>query len=95
MPRYNRFMPKALLSKDTTPEAELMQVNHWRSMSPLEKAQLTADLSRGVRELTLIGIRARHPGVSSREQLIRLAQLTLGMASTLRIYPDAEALLGR
>ena len=87
-------MQEALLSKDTAPEIELMQVNLWRSMSPLEKAQLTGDLSRGVCELTLIGIRSRHPGIGSRAQLIRLAQMTLGTALSLRIYPDAEELLG-
>jgi len=92
--RYNPSMPKALLSHDTTPEAEQLQVKLWRAMSPLDKAQLAADLSRGVRELALVGIRARHPGIGSREQMIRLAQMTLGTASTLRLYPDAEELLG-
>ena len=85
----------ALLSKDTTPEVELKQVDLWRSMSPLEKARLTVDLSRSVCELALAGIRARHPGAGSREQLIRLAEVTLGPTATLRIYPDAVDLLER
>jgi hypothetical protein len=92
--RYNPFMSAALLSEDTAPEAEQVQVDLWRSMSPLQKARLASDLSRGVRELTLVGIRARHPGIGSEEQFLRLAQMTLGTAMTRRVYPNAEELVG-
>jgi len=87
-------MPKALLSQDTAPEAEQIQVDLWRSMSPLQKARLASDLSRGVRELTLAGIRARHPGIGPEEQFLRLAQVTLGAAMTQLAYPDAQELVG-
>lgn len=82
------------LSQDTAPEAERMQVELWRSMTPLEKARLTGDLSRGAQELALAGIRSRHPHAGAREQFLRLAQLILGGPLTRRVYPDADELLG-
>jgi hypothetical protein len=87
-------MSRVLLSQDTAPEAEQIQVDLWRSMSPLQKARLASDLSRSVRELTLAGIRARHPGIGPEEQFLRLAQVTLGAAMTRQVYPRAEELLG-
>jgi hypothetical protein len=55
---------KALLSADTSPEAERIQVERWCQMSSVEKVRAVAELSRAAQELALAGIRLRHPGAS-------------------------------
>jgi len=61
-------------------------------MSPLDKARVVSDLSRTVRELSLAGIRQRHPSASERECQLRFAVLTLGRELACRVYPEAAAL---
>jgi hypothetical protein len=85
---------RAVLSRDTSREAERVQVALWRAMSPLEKAEIVTALSRAVQELSLVGIRRRHPEASERECFLRLAELKLGRELTLEVYPEARALLG-
>jgi hypothetical protein len=73
--------------RDTSPEAARLQVELWRRMTPLEKAELVGGLSRAVQELSLAGIRLRHPAASERECLLRLARLKLGDALYREVYP--------
>lgn len=80
------------LADDTPLEIEARQIEGWRRMSPAEKAELVASLSRGVRELATAGIRARYPGASPREQFLRLAILTLGAELARRAYPEIDRL---
>ena len=69
-----------MLSLDTSPEMERLQIDLWRRMSPLEKARAVDGLSLATQALALAGIRQRHPHASERECLLRLAML-LGMSS--------------
>lgn len=91
---YTLLMPRAVLTSDTTQEAEQVQVKIWRSMSPLQKAQLTSAVTQGATDLALAGLRSRHPGASSRELRIRLALMTLGDGLVRRIYSDAARFIG-
>ena len=84
---------RGVLSADTPPEVERLQVEAWRRMSPLEKARAVDALTRTTQTLALAGIRRRHPGASDRECFLRLAVLKLGREDALRLYPDAAALL--
>lgn len=84
----------ATLARDTSPEAERLQVELWRKMSPLEKARAVSAITRAAQQLSLAGIRQRHPGASDRECMLRLAMLKLGPELTRRIYPEAADLLG-
>ena len=90
----NKVPAGAVLSFDTALDAERMQVELWRRMSPVEKAGIVSAISRTVKELSLIGIRIRHPGASDQECLLRLAVLTLGRELACRIYPETAALTG-
>lgn len=81
------------LARDTSPAASRRQVEMWRAMSPCDKATLVADLSLGVQQLALAGIRRRHPGVSDREAMLRLAIVKLGRELARQAYPDVAALL--
>lgn len=77
---------------DTTPEASEVQAARWRTMTPSEKWEVVAALSRVTRELAERGIRARHPDASAREVFLRLAILQLGRELAVQVYPDAAHL---
>jgi hypothetical protein len=83
----------ALLSADTSRDAEAIQIELWRRMSSVDKARAVTSSSRAAQELSLVGIRLRHPEASQRECFLRLAALKLGPSLALRVYPEA-ALLG-
>lgn len=87
-------MSRAVLTDDTAPEVEALQVRIWRSMSPLEKARLISRSTRGVMALALAGLRRRHPDANERELRIRMAEKTLGERLTRRAYPDVAESLG-
>ena len=84
---------RGALAVDSSRTAEQRQIRLWRGMSDEEKARAVRDLSRAVQELSLAGIRRRHPGASDRECFLRLAELKLGRALVLRVYSDARAVL--
>jgi hypothetical protein len=61
----------ALLSPDTSPETERAQIALWQGMSPLEKLRAVTEITRAVQQLSLAGIRLRHPEASERECVSR------------------------
>lgn len=77
-----------MLSRDTTAEAEALQVRVWRSLSTVQIAELIAGASRAARTLAIAGLRARHPGASDRELVERFALLTLGPTLARQVYAD-------
>jgi hypothetical protein len=81
------------LSLDTPPDVEERLIERYRKMSGPERLAIALDLSRAVRQLALAGIRARHPGLSEREELLRLAALTLDRETVIEVYgwdPEVE-----
>ena len=86
---------RGLLAADTSAGAERVLVERWRSMTGPEKARAVTGITLAVQELSLAGIRMRHPGASERECMLRLAALKLGRDLACKVYPDAAALLGR
>jgi hypothetical protein len=85
--------PGAVLSDDTSPEIEAMQIEAWRAMTPGERLTLVANASRSLRRLALAGLRARHPDATELELVHRFAIQTLGPELALRVYPGIERLL--
>ena len=81
----------AVLSRDTSPEAEQRQVALWRGMTKLEKARLVSSASRAVQLLSLAGIRRRHPRATEEECLLRLARIKLGPEAFALAYPEVAA----
>ena len=79
----------AVLAADTSAGIEQRQIDAWRRLSPLERLRLVSDTTRAVTNLSLAGIRRRHPQASERECFLRLAAILLGVDTALRIYPDA------
>lgn len=79
----------AILSADTTADIEQRQVDAWRRLSPIQKLKLVSDTTGAVVNLSLAGIRRRHPQASERECFLRLAAILLGVDAARRVYPDA------
>ena len=83
----------AVLSRDTSPEAERRQVALWRGMTEMEKARLVSSASRAVQLLSLAGIRRRHPQASAEECMLRLARLKLGSKLFALAHPESATRL--
>ena len=82
----------AVLAADTTADIEQRQVDAWRRLSTLERLRLVSDTTRAVMDLSLAGIRRRHPGAAERECFLRLAAILLGVDTARRVYPEAGEL---
>ena len=78
-----------LLSADTSPAMEQLQIDFWRRMTPLDKARAVTQLTRATQELARAGIRQRHPHASEQECRLRLAVLKLGPRLAVLVEPDA------
>lgn len=85
----------ALLASDTSLEAERAQVELWRRMSPIEKLRAVTEITRAVLQLSLAGIRLRHPEASDEECMMRLAIMKLGRQLACQVYPEVARLRGR
>jgi len=84
----------AVLSRDTSRDAEDVQVEAWRTMTPARKLEVAVSASAAARELARAGIRDRHPGASETEVTMRLALLTLGEDLARRVYPELRSANG-
>ncbi len=84
-----------ILASDTCVDAQRIQVELWRRMSPLEKMRAVTQISQAVQDLSLAGIRSRHPAASDEECMLRLAILKLGPELAFRVYPEAAGLARR
>ncbi|MBI2836023.1 MAG: hypothetical protein HYX76_16525 [Acidobacteria bacterium] len=86
---------RAVLSRDTSREAEAFQVRRWRSLSTTEIARLVTGASQAARTLTLAGLRARYSDAPDHELVPLFALLTLGPTLAREAYPDLDRRLGR
>ena len=75
----------AVLSADTSPHVEDMQIERLRQTPPWRKLALVGEMNRTVRTLALAGLRQRHPGDTPAQLQRRMADLLLG--------PDLAALV--
>ena len=82
--------PRAILSGDTSFEAEAEQVRIWRSLSSVEIAGLVSGACRAARTMAVAGLRARHPHLTDEELVPRFALLTLGRDLARRVYPELD-----
>lgn len=79
---------RAVLSRDTSAEAEQLQVEIWRRMSDVERAQVITGACRAVRAFAFSGLRARHPAASEPLLVALYAELTAGPELARRAYPE-------
>ena len=85
----------SVLSSDTSLEAERIQLELWRRMSPIEKLHAVSESTQAVLQLSLAGIRRRHPEAADEERRMRLAILKLGRELACQAFPEAARLRGR
>ncbi len=78
------------LANDTSPEAERVQIQIWRTMPTWRKLELVAAMNATVRELALTGLQRRYPHASAAQLNRQLAALTLGEDLATRIYGKLE-----
>jgi hypothetical protein len=81
-----------VLAADTSAEAEEVQVERWRTLSPTEKGRLVSQLSLAADRMALAGIAHRFPTATARERFLRLAQLRLGSDLARHAFPEIAAL---
>lgn len=74
------------LSRDTTPEAERIQIGLLRQMPSWRKMELVNQLTQMSYALALTGLRHRHPEASDEELRRRLADHILGRELAACVY---------
>ena len=74
------------MSSDTSPEQLARHAALIRAMTPKQRADALRAVDRGVRRLAMAGLRARHPGASDRELVIRHFAAVHGPELAARVY---------
>lgn len=80
------------LSRDTSLEAEAVQMRVYRAMPPWRKWELAVESCETTRHLMLAGLRQRHPHDTEARLKRRVARLWLGEELALRVYGPDNAL---
>ena len=75
-----------VLSADTHPEIERMQIKGLQKMPTWRKIELVGDMNEAVRTLALAGLRQRYPDDTPAQRRRRLADLQLGPELAARVY---------
>ncbi len=75
-----------LLSADTHPEMEALQIRLLREATPARKMEMLAQLNAAARIVALAGLRARYPDAPETEIRRRLADLLLGEELARKVY---------
>jgi hypothetical protein len=78
---------------DTTKNAEDIQLEIFRKMSPERRLLAALHLTRISRELLAAGIRKRHPKYDEHQVKLASIKLTIGADLFARVYPQAKDLL--
>ena len=78
----------SVLSSDTHPKMEALQIQLWRQASPTRKMYMLAQLNASVRIVALAGLRSRYPNANEIELRRRLADLLLGEELARKVYGE-------
>ena len=79
----------SVLSSDTDPKMEALQIQAWRQASPTRKMNMLAQLNASARRLALTGLRAQYPQASEAELRLKLAGLLFGDELARKVYGEA------
>lgn len=71
---------------DTHAEAERVQIEGLRAMSPAQKMTLLIGMIEAGRTLAMAGVRTRHPAAGEEELRRRFAALVLGEELAEKVY---------
>jgi len=75
-----------VLSSDTHPDIERLQIEGLQRMPTWRKIELVGDMNEAVRTLALAGLRQRYPDDTPAQRRRRLADLVLGSELAARVY---------
>ena len=78
----------SVLSSDTHPKMEALQIQLWRQASPTRKMHMLAQLNASAHTLALMGLRSRYLQASQAELHRRLAGLVLGEELARKVYGE-------
>ena len=73
-------------SNDTAPESERILIELLRKTPLWRRMQLTDQMSAAAREMSMAGVRLRHPRASERELRRRFADVHLGPKLAQQVY---------
>ena len=76
--------------RDTTPQAEQVQLEIFRRMGPEKRLQAGIELSQLCRKLLLEGVRMRHPEYNERQTKLAVIRLILPENLFLAAYPEGR-----
>ena len=79
-----------ILSSDTHPKMEAMQIQFIQRMSPAKKRGIVNGLNETVRTLALTGIKQRNPNATPEQVQRMLAALMLGEELARKVYDHAK-----
>jgi hypothetical protein len=82
--------PMSILSSDTHPKIEQMQIELIRRMPTWKKLAIVDGLNETVKTLALSGIKERNPGATPQEIHLLLAELILGAELARKVYAHAR-----
>lgn len=80
-------------NRDTSPEADQVQFDLLRAMTPVQRAERMSALTLAVQQLAYAGIKQRYPEASDEETWLRLAAQRLGHDTIRTVYgfdPELE-----
>ncbi|KAF0108789.1 MAG: hypothetical protein FD146_675 [Anaerolineaceae bacterium] len=80
----------SVLSSDTHPKMEALQIQFIRRMSAWKKISIVDDLNETVKTLAVSGIKQRHPEAMPEQIHRMLADLMLGAELARKVYDHAR-----
>jgi hypothetical protein len=80
----------SVLSSDTHPKMEKMQIEFIRRMSASKKIAIVDGLNETVKTLAMSGIKQRHPDATPQQIQRMLAELMLGAELAQKVYDHAR-----
>jgi hypothetical protein len=75
---------------DTSPEAERVQIEVFRKMTPERRLRAATELTQLVRKSLAEGVRMRHPEYNEEQVRLAMIRLTLPERLFLAVYPHAK-----
>lgn len=83
-------MAESSAPSDTSPEARRVQIAALRRLGVSGRAKVAFALNRLTRELSMTGIRMRHPDYDDEQVRLALRRLMLGEILFREVYGDVE-----
>jgi hypothetical protein len=65
-------------ARDTTPDADALQLEIYRRILPSQRCELAAQMSMAARAISLAGIKSRHPDYDEHQARSALFRLLVG-----------------